>query len=136
MQNNDRSQNQPCCKNIVVISDQSWLRANTNFSGRDATTYRNLDVENAPSVSDDEFNASLSQERALRTQLRTIDTWGKSAEQVAAEMQAANLAQTLREWAAIHLRNITIQMKRGNSDVLLVPTTQILLEAAHIITHS
>lgn len=91
------------------------------------------EIENDADISDERWYEMCAAERILRRQLKKINVYEKTPEEVVQLMKDANLVNVLLEWQVIHVRNNEVQMKKGNGDILLIPTTQILLEAAKIL---
>ena len=121
-------------KGVFEVTEESNLRAEENFKGRGKTSYKDIDIESAYLPEDEkEWGSMLAEERKLRETLRRIDTWEKTPQEVAQLVSNANLVDNLLEWARVHMRNRASQMKKGNSDILIVPMSQTLLEAAKII---
>jgi prophage DNA circulation protein len=117
------------------VDDGSWLKNKDNFKGKEEKGYGTLDIANAPEVSEEEYDKMAEEERSLRQQLRTVDIFQKSAPEVAQLMKEKGLDSILQEWLNVHMRNKAIYMKKGEGDVLLVPTTQVLIEAAKLLQH-
>ncbi|MBU4285208.1 hypothetical protein KKF60_01410 [Patescibacteria group bacterium] len=121
-------------KGVFEVKEDSTLRASEDFKGCEQTIYKDLDIENAPESKDKkEWYGMLGEERVLREPLNKIDIWQKSLQEVVKIVRDNNLVGDLLKWSEVHMRNKAIQMKRKDSDVLIVPATQTLLEAAEII---
>lgn len=121
-------------KGVFEVKEDSTLRASEDFKGREQTTYKDIDIESVPEPKDKkEWYGMLGEERVLREPLNKIDIWQKSPQEVVKIIRDNNLVDDLLKWFEVHMRNKAIQMKRKDSDVLIVPTTQTLLEAAKII---
>jgi hypothetical protein len=125
----------PGDKGVYVVNNKSSLQADDGFRGKEKYGYGKIDIKNAPDVSKEEFNSMLLEERNLRMQLRRVDIWQKTAEEVAQLMKENGLGAILQEWLSAHMRNKDMQMKRGDSNVIIVPSTQILIEAAKLLQH-
>ena len=121
-------------KGVFEARDDSTLKTSEGFKGREQTLYKDLDIENAFEPKDKkEWYNMLSEEKNLREPLNKIDIWEKTPQEVAQLIRKNNLVDELLKWSEVHMRNKATQMKRGDSDVLIVPATQTLLEAAKII---
>lgn len=120
---------------VFSVNDSSWLKTSDGFKGKEGKGYGTLDIENAPDITEEEYNKMAAEERDLRRQLRTVDIFQKSASEVARLMKENGLDSVLQEWLNAHMRNRAIYMKKGEGDILLVPTTQVLIEAAKLLQH-
>ena len=137
MTNEKKNIPKPGDPGVFEVTDKSWLKPETGYAGKE-DVYVGLDIENAPDLSEEEWRNCLREEKKLREQFhemaraRNLQMGDKSLEEAAQTIQDNGLADILSQWAAIHLRNKAIQMKRGG-DVLLVPASQMLLQINEII---
>lgn len=116
---------------LFYASDKSALKASENYSGKEKAGYR-LDLKDAHLVDEEEFNKMLDDERPLRDKLRTVDIYDKDPAEIVKLMKENNLIDVLTLWASAHRRNRAMQMKK-KIDVLLVPSTRLLLRAADLL---
>lgn len=122
-------------KGVFSVDDSSWLKMEETYRGKEKAGYGTLDIENTPVISEEEYIKLAAEERNLRKQLRKVDIFQKSAVEVAQLMTENGLGDVLQEWLHVHTRNKAIYIKKGEGDVLLVPTTQVLIEAAKLLQH-
>jgi len=98
------------------------------------TLYKDIDVENACLPKDEkEWSRMLTEERVLRKALRAVEIFDKTDEEVVQLMSEGRLTKVLLEWSAIHRRNRACQLKKGVTQILVVPRNLTLLGAAKIV---
>ena len=119
-------------KRVIQVNDNSFVHTNENLKELEALGYGDLDIEGAPNPTEDEYDKMLGEERKLRKML-WVDVFGKTPNEVAQLISDNNLKDILLQWFEIHMRNKAIYIKKGEGDILVIPTTQTLLKAAKIL---
>lgn len=116
----------------VYLINPDSLKA-PDYKGRENTVYKDLDIENTPLVSEEEFNASAAKERNLRVQLRKTQIWDESPEEAAHLIEQNGLVEILQEWYIVHMENYAKVMKKKNADIFLIPQTETLVKTAQFL---
>ncbi len=92
-----------------------------------------LEKEMKKPLTKEAFSASCQKERLLRLQLKKLDVLSKTNDEVLRMVKESNLEGILLAWYDLHVKNKVMQMRMGDSIVLLVPTTLVLMEVAKIL---
>jgi hypothetical protein len=116
----------------IYLVNPSSLKA-PDYKGRENTVYKDLDIENTPLVSEEEFNASAAKERNLRVQLRKAQIWDESPEEAAHLIEQNGLVEILQEWYVVHMENYAKVMKKKYGDIMFVPQTETLVKTAQFL---
>lgn len=118
-------------ENNIPSQKVDWINSASEHDTREKFGF-DIDPTRFTIPSEAEINRLLIQEGTLRRSLKKLPVHLHTAEEIAELAVHEDLSETLKQWAYFHVLNRTISLKRG-ADVMVVPTSQTLLQAAEIL---